>query len=327
MSQKTYIQMRNEFQEKFFNEIQPMMRSYEYERLCNLILAIFLTILFAILCVFLMFYSGLKIKSEFLGSCVCGIALFLGFLTIKTLPYIKKSFENSVKDVVMPVLCSCFEDLNWLKIFYYEDENLFYDSNLMNKNFEYYAKYDDIFYGTYNNVKYEILEAAFYYHNSFYECPTWRGVIIKLDMNKTFKGNTVIESHKKAKRGGLMSLFSYNYEEFQNGCKNYTKLEDIDFNKKYDVITDDEVEARYLLTTSFMERLKNMKTAFKTEKIRCSFYNQYLLIRLESKKDLFSICSLFKKVDDSKQFFTLYEEIISIIKLIDHFKLNIKIGM
>ena len=40
-----------------------------------------------------------------------------------------------------------------------------------------------------------------------------------------------------------------------------------------------------------------------------------------------SICSLFKKIDDPKQFFTMFEEILSIIKLIDHFKLNQKIGL
>ena len=91
--------------------------------------------------------------------------------------------------------------------------------------------------------------------------------------------------------------------------------------------SDDEVEARYLITPSFMERLNEMQVAFTADKVSCAFYKKYLFIALHTSKDLFSICSLFKKIDDPKQFFTMFEEILSIIKLIDHFKLNQKIGL
>ena len=40
---------------------------------------------------------------------------------------------------------------------------------------------------------------------------------------------------------------------------NKRKLEDIYFNKQFNVYSDDEVETRYLLTTAFMERLSNLK--------------------------------------------------------------------
>ena len=58
-----------------------------------------------------------------------------------------------------------------------------------------------------------------------------------------------------------------------------------------------------------------------------AFYDKYLLVGLHTSKDLFSICSLKEPVNDGKQFFTMFEEILSIIKLIDHFKLNQKIGL
>ena len=106
-----------------------------------------------------------------------------------------------------------------------------------------------------------------------------------------------------------------------------TKLEDVEFEKRFNVFTDDEVEARYLITPSFMERLNEMKVAFKANTVSCAFYEKSLLIALSTGKDLFSIGSLFKRIDDPKQFFTMFEEILSIIKLIDHFKLNQKIGL
>ena len=107
----------------------------------------------------------------------------------------------------------------------------------------------------------------------------------------------------------------------------HTTLEDVVFEKKFDVFTDDEVEARYLITPSFMERLNNMKTAFSADRVSCAFYDKYLLVGLHTSKDLFSICSLKEPVNDGKQFFTMFEEILSIIKLIDHFKLNQKNGL
>ena len=104
-------------------------------------------------------------------------------------------------------------------------------------------------------------------------------------------------------------------------------MEDCVFEKRFDVFTDDEVEARYLITPSFMERLSNLKTAFSARKIYCSFYDKELLIGLYTEKDLFSIGSLRKPANDPKQFFTLFEQILSIIKLIDYFKLNQKTGL
>ena len=76
-----------------------------------------------------------------------------------------------------------------------------------------------------------------------------------------------------------------------------------------------------------MKQLDEIKVAFKVDYISCAFYEKHLLIALSTSKDLFSIGSLFKRIDDPKQFFTMFEEILSIIKLIDHFKLNQKIGL
>ena len=63
------------------------------------------------------------------------------------------------------------------------------------------------------------------------------------------------------------------------------------------------------------------------DKISAAFYQNTLYIALHTNKDLFSVGSLVKPVCDEKQFFTMFEEILSIIKLIDYFKLNEKTGL
>ena len=139
------------------------------------------------------------------------------------------------------------------------------------------------------------------------------GVIIKLDINKQFSGNTVI-------RPNSIGHFS------PSPHLRHTILEDLNFEKKFDVYTNDEVEARYLITPSFMERLNNMKTVFEACSVSCAFYENYLLIGLNT-CDLFSIGNLNVPLDDANQYFKMYDEILSIMKLIDHFKLDQKTGL
>ena len=76
-----------------------------------------------------------------------------------------------------------------------------------------------------------------------------------------------------------------------------------------------------------MEKLNNVKMSFHSDKISFSFYENLLLVGIHTKKDLFSLGSLVRPVNDEKQFFQMFEEILSIIQLIDHFKLDQKIGL
>ena len=107
----------------------------------------------------------------------------------------------------------------------------------------------------------------------------------------------------------------------------HTNLEDISFDDKYSVFTEDQVEGRYLVTPSFMERLLNIQTSFGTNNIKCSFIGNKMCIAISVKKNLFEICDLFTPMSDTKLISQFYDEIVSIQSLIDHFKLNEKTGL
>ena len=160
----------------------------------------------------------------------------------------------------------------------------------------------------------DIVEAEYTKGRGRNKTTIFEGVIVKLSMNKDFKGHTVIKAD---------SIFHTS----PSSALRHTTLEDVVFENKYDVFTDDEVEARYLITPSFMERMNNVKMAFEATGITCAFYRNKLILTIPTCRDLFSLCSLVKPIDDTRQYFQMYEEIISIIKLIDHFKLDQKIGL
>lgn len=304
--EKTYSQMRKKFQEVFFKKISPGLSVYEAERLRQVGYTRAVKIAALIIILVLVFLTK---------QIDIGLILFICFVAGAACFGLKKKFENEIKQKIMPYVCKCLGNLSW-KNAQCSFEQLLCKSGIIDR----YncVSYDDSFTGNYKDINYEICESWFTNETGSGRHrrieTIFRGVMVKLDMNKSFTGNTVIRPDTSLHRSPLQNL-------------KHTTLEDVVFEKKFDVFTDDEVEARYLITPSFMERLNNMKTAFEAYAISCAFYDKYLLVGLSTSKDLFSIGDLNKPVNDDKQFFTMFEEILSIIKLIDHFKLDQKIGL
>ena len=108
---------------------------------------------------------------------------------------------------------------------------------------------------------------------------------------------------------------------------NEIKLEDPEFNKKYQVFSSDEIEGRYLITPSFMERFRTLHTSFGTSKAKCSFYDDNIMFAISTKKNLFEIGDLFTPLTNPKQVNVFLSEISAIFDLIDYFKLDEKTGL
>ncbi len=105
---------------------------------------------------------------------------------------------------------------------------------------------------------------------------------------------------------------------------NEIKLEDVGFARKYKAYSSDEVEGRYLLTTAFMERFKNLHTAFGTNKAKCSFCGDKIIFAISTKRNLFEIGNLFTPLNNTKHMKRFFRELTSILEMIDYFKLDEK---
>ena len=90
----------------------------------------------------------------------------------------------------------------------------------------------------------------------------YKGIFIILTMNKKFSGETIV----KKDNGLLGRWLSRIYIKKIEGLKN-VKLEDPIFEKKFEIYSSDQQEARYLLTTSFTERLLELTELFPSKKI------------------------------------------------------------
>ena len=310
---KTYTQMRNEFYGKFRNTCVPVLQELDSQR------RLFMWIIIAEIVIFLA--VSIPFCYEVISTGVDPGLLLLPFIfgvPIISISYyyMAKYFEINAKRRVMPILCKCFENLKWIENAS-ANHSFIKESGLVESYYN-RKKDDDIFMGSYkgvpftiNEVFYERVERTSKHRNSI---TVFDGVFITVNMNKEFNSHTVVCSDK------LVKLIAV-------GGLRHTTLEDVVFEKKFDVFTNDEVEARYLLTPSFMEHLVDLKTIYKSDRISSAFYKNKFIIAIDTRRDMFKIGSLFTKAYDEKPYFQMYEEIISIIKLIDHFKLGQKIGL
>ena len=144
----------------------------------------------------------------------------------------------------------------------------------------------------------------------------FKGIIVEFDMNKNFNGHTFFHDTSVNKKG--FSLKKNTYEE--------VKLELSDFTNKYKVYSDDQVEARYLITPALMERVSNLKFAFKAKYVNGSFKNNKLTLAIYTGKDMFAMGNDFKDTNE-QTFEELYEEMISILQIVDELKLNEHTGL
>ncbi len=141
------------------------------------------------------------------------------------------------------------------------------------------------------------------------------GLAIELSMNKKFKGHTIfIDNSRQGNKVPIDKIFES------------VRLESVDFHKKYTVYSTDQIEARYILTSSMIERLLNLEFTFRAKYIRGSFKDNKLILIIHTNRDMLEMGSNFKEAK-LKTFTQLFEEIVSILKIIDQLKLDEKTGL
>lgn len=182
---------------------------------------------------------------------------------------------------------------------------------------------EDLTTGTYKGVNIEFFETELEVRQRTSKTRSYKtvfdGVVINLSVKKPFEGHTIVLRDRGLMGNFFKSKFGTSLEK--------AGLEDPKFEKIFEVFTNDQVEARYLLTTSFMERLLDLNDIFKGKGVQCSFYEKTLLITIPSNKDLFEAGSIFKRedfIDDAK---ALLKEMNLIFSVVDILKLDQDIGL
>lgn len=197
--------------------------------------------------------------------------------------------------------------------------------------FGYYDKQtgDDFFAGTYKGVQIQVSEERLTRKvrtkNGYRDALVFGGIIIVLEMNKKFMGQTMVR-----KDWGIFDflMMAPVCRIKQQSIKmSHVQLEDSVFEKQFEVFSTDQIEARYLLTTAFMERILEIKKRFHGKKIQFSFFDDKLLLAINTSKDMFEPTSLFSTTASYGRMREVVDQFYSIFSTVDVLKLNQRLGI
>ena len=344
------------FYKKYEKEITPYIGKYEKTRIKYAILFTILAILSTVL------FERFIILDFSLGA-IISMGLFDFCVICIIYDKINSKLKNKIKQTFIPKIIQTIGEIHWntgntiISDTILEKSKLFGDYNIRSN--------DDTFEGKYNGIEFKVSETNLSYESGSGDKRTvstvFNGIIILIDSNKETKAHTIIETKVKAiqkiiKKISLSVLILwFSILSIGNGIhtNNITalvvgivlplviilfifpknqmmsmKLEDSDFNKKYIVTTEDQIEGRYLITTGFMDRFKNLQTAFGTKNIKCAFFDNKVMFALHTNKDFFELSEgLFHSLKHPKRVKSFYEETTAIYDIIDYFKLDEKTGL
>ncbi|MFN5352173.1 MAG: DUF3137 domain-containing protein [Alphaproteobacteria bacterium] len=227
-----------------------------------------------------------------------------------------RKYKSSVKSIIFPKIFSFFGD-NYkynnespLSISVFEGYEIvpYYDKAIL----EDYVK------GSYKEVVIEFFSANLLKKGSKgRQCRVFHGIVICLTMNKNFNGKTIVVEDAGMVNNWLKDKFS---------SLQVVNLEDPTFENQFEVYSNDQIEARYLLTTTFMERLLALSSMFNNQ-IKCSFYNKKLLFMIDRGEDTFKTSSIFLPSTFEYDIKTVLIEMQAIFNIIDTLKLSEKTGL
>jgi hypothetical protein len=229
------------------------------------------------------------------------------------------SYEENIKKEIFPNVLNFFGDFKYhietkksVKEYYATELIPHHDTEIA----------EDHITGTYKDIKVDLFETKLSKDSDENSSTTlntvFDGIIVEVSMNKSFSGKTVV----KKDIGTVGNWFIKKSTSLKK-----VKLEDPNFEKMFEVYSDDQVEARYLLTVTFIERLKELVENFGGKSIQCCFYNNKLLMMIPIEKDMFEPGSIYEAedfIDDSK---SLLKELSLIFSIIDTLKLNMEINL
>lgn len=148
----------------------------------------------------------------------------------------------------------------------------------------------------------------------------FKGLFFIADFNKHFHGQTLVLPDTAEKMFGRFGQMLQSWNKMRGQL---IKLEDPEFEKEFVVYGDDQIEARYILSTSLMQRIMDFKQRTKSQ-ICISFTGSKVYVAVPMQKDLFEP-KFFSSVADFAPIREYVEDLALAVDIVDDLNLNTRI--
>ena len=291
---------KEDFKQKFNQSFSKQIKAFKKIKVFSICWLIFMTFIVAGVCYVLHYFLDTD-NQQWPIYVLAGILTWFAFVMAPILGIKDRVLKKYKKFDFGKMLSIIFDDKIYYNSHEFVDKNLFIKSNFITDSFNSY-KGEDLFAfqisGTHKGeqtttafVASDILVQNISYDNKKKKVSTlFDGIFCAIKFRKNFKCNLEINSSKKSDLSVL-------------------ETESSDFNKKFKVQTNNQIEARLILTLTFMNKLLDYQNQNKY-KMGFVFKEEYLYIFIE--KELFK----FSNEDDNFDF-KLVEPIYDDIKLLN----------
>lgn len=309
-----YVATKDRFRLYYKREIYPVLQKMEKTRKKYLFV---FEVLFCAVAGWVV-YIGMLLNrgfSELAGNSIGGYGAIACFLSL-LMCWPMFSYYRRGKENLLPLFAGFFGEFSYLYRPQIPEEIL--GKSLLFPKGEIFSS-DDSFNGEYKGVPVNIAEFFASRKISRYnrqenrriyeDVKTGGGIIFQARMNKNFAGKTIIVRDK-----GWRNMLA-RYKDLHRAG-----IESPEFEKSYEVYTDNQIEARYILTSVMLEYMVELKGLF--PQIEFSFFEHQVLIKIQTKKNLFECTSFFQSLINKKRMEKIFNEFYLLFSVIDIMRIN-----
>lgn len=188
---------------------------------------------------------------------------------------------------------------------------------------------DDYVYGKIGSTQVEFSEIHAEYKTEYRDSKgrrrvNWhtifKGLLFSVDFNKHFNVKTYVLTDTAEKMFGFLGK---KLQSMNSSRDDLVYLENPDFEKQFVVYSSDQIEARYILSPSLMERILDFKNQTK-KNIQFSFIESKLFAVVPYRKDLFEP-KLFGDIVEFNNIQEYYDDLVLVLDLVETLNLNTRI--
>ena len=308
-----YLELKKQFDEYYQNKILPDLVKSEGIR--KLYLRMFLIISMLVLIWFAVVIYNQFTPGESIIDAILSKLEIINVVIVLTVCIPLYLYNKITKMNILSNIANFFGEFEYA----HNQSNTMLIKNMTLSEKSDKIEIDDAFTGKYLDVPVEIIEYKKFNLREIRSQGMVREEYVKngmallfvAQMNKNFKGKTIVTKDR-----GILNKIT-KYKNLQR-----VSLEDVLFEKKYEIYSDDQIEARYILTTSMMERMIKLSEIF--SKIEYNFFENKVYININTKKNLFECNSFFRTLINYKRIKKSFDELYLIFSIIKIIKLNEK---
>jgi len=318
------------FDELYLKKLHPIITNLEYQRK-SIVCSIFLSIIAAFAFIYLAFEffpSFMESLSlEIIIIAMCAVTSIGLLLIAKKHKRYKEHFKNNIIKVLIERLFPGFSFEAKKGI----SQTTYSSSQLFQKTPDRY-KSEDWISGTVERTPVHFSEVHSQFKTTYRTKngtrtqwhTIFQGVFFVADFNKHIHGRTfvfpdVAEKTMGSFLGGLLQKAATSIDNRGE----LVKLENVAFEKAFKVLSDNQIEARYILTPKLMEDILKIKTRFKQVPF-ISFIGNHVYVAIPFKTNFFE-ASLFSPCTSKNELKGYADLVKSVFTIVEDLDLNTRI--